>query len=124
MKTVINKTEKQVNKVVTSKGIESKSIDLVKALSTKKAKKESNFKAVQVFNKEFREEFGSLGRVLSNLIQFDKETKGQKLESTILEKIKLAKVNANGEYQTLMNEIKPNSKGLYSSYKILMHFRK
>ena len=125
MKTVTQNTGKQVStKKASTNKIESKSIDLLKAISTKKAKKESTFKAVQTFNREFKEEFASLGRILSNLIQFDKETKGQKLEATILAKIKLCKENKNGEYKTLLDNVKPNSKGLYSSYKVLMYLRK
>ncbi len=107
--------------------VESKNINLlseVKKLSEKKAKKESTFKSVQTFNREFRDELGSLGRILSNLIQFDKETKGTKLEATILQKIKDAKENKNNEYKTLLENVKPNSKGLYSSYKVLMYLRK
>ena len=139
MKNAVTNTEKQVNNVVNkvnapkmtrkieSAKIESKSINLlnaVKNLSEKKAKIESNFKKVQVFNREFKEEFASLGRILSNLIQFDKETKGQKLEPSILAKIKVCKENKNSEYTNLAVNIKPNSKGLYSSYKVLMFLRK
>lgn len=119
-------TEKKVStKKVTNK-VESKSIDLVKALSEKKAKKVNlvDFKATQKFHAEYKKDSLSLGAIRVNILNFNaslSENDEKKLNPLVVNLLEKMKVKNNYEY--IKANFLPNSKGFYSSYKLLMYFR-
>lgn len=132
MKTTVNATEKKVSKVVTNKGIESKKIDLLKAVTPKKEKvvKEKqvnvvNFKDTQKFHAEFKKDNLSLGKIRMNLLNYNESlvsNDANKLNPLLVGLLERMKEKQN--YEFIKSNFLPNSKGFYSSYKLLMYFRK
>jgi hypothetical protein len=130
MNTKVATTEKKVStKKVTSKGIESKSIDLLKAIktvSTKKAQKENlvSFKQTQKFNAEFKKDNLSLGAIRNNILNFNDSLNANdenKLSPLLVDL--LIKMKTKQNYEFVKENFLPNTKGFYSSYKLLMYFR-
>lgn len=127
MNTGAQNTEKKVStKKASTNKIESKSIDLLKAISTKKAKKENviNFKSTQKFHAEFKKESLSLGAIRVNILTFNESLNindENRLNPLLVDLLQKMKVKNN--YEFIKTNFLPNSKGFYSSYKLLMYFR-
>jgi len=145
MKTTVNTTEKQVNKVSNGEAIileilakqpkrqiESKKIDLLQAVTPKKEKivKEKvvhaiNFKDTQKFHAEFKKDNLSLGKIRVNLLNYNDSlvsNDANKLSPLLVGLLDRMKDKNN--YEFIKSNFAPNSKGFYSSYKLLMYFRK
>jgi len=135
MKNEVINTEKQVSKKVTNnvdavkvtRKIESAKIDLLKVISIKKEKIVSpiNFKSTQVFHKEFKKDSLSLGAIRVNLISFNESLKANdenRLSHLIVDL--LIKMKVKNNYEFIKVNFLPNKQGFYSSYKLLMYFRK
>jgi hypothetical protein len=122
-------TKKVVNKVST---IESKAINLLKAVTPKKEKvvKEKivhaiNFKSTQLFHSEFKKDSLSLGAIRVNILRYNESLTSNddnKLNPLLVGLLERMKEKQN--YEFIKANFAPNSKGFYSSYKLLMYFRK
>lgn len=129
MNTTVKATDKKVNSTKQVNKVESKKIDLLKAvkgLSEKKAKKENiiNFKSTQKFHSEFKKDSLSLGAIRVNILNFNaslSENDENRLNPLLVSLLEKMKVKSNYEY--IKANFLPNSKGFYSSYKLLMYFR-
>ena len=131
MKATVNTTESKVSKVTNnvrvSRKIESKSINLLNAITPKKEKQVHaiNFKSTQLFHSEFKKDSLSLGAIRVNILKYNESLTGNdvnKLNPLLVGLLERMKDKQN--YEFIKSNFEPNSKGFYSSYKLLMYFRK
>jgi hypothetical protein len=123
MKTVINKTEKQVNNKEVVNKVESKKIDLLKAVKvekTAKVKIASNYKDnVVIANQKLNTEKNSLGAYLDLLQKYNfilcNEFK------TFISDIKNGDKN---KYELLKNAVKVTAKGKFNQFYTLQGLQK
>jgi hypothetical protein len=123
MKTVINKTEKQVNNKEVVNKVESKKIDLLKAVKvekTAKVKIASNYKDnVIIANQKLNTEKNSLGAYLDLLQKYNfilcNEFK------TFISDIKNGDKN---KYELLKNAVKVTAKGKFNQFYTLQGLQK
>lgn len=119
------KNSATVNKV--NKGIESKKLDLLKAVTPKKEKvvHAVNFKETQKFHAEFKKDNLSLGAIRTNLLKYNESlvsNDANRLSPLLVSLLERMKEKEN--YEFIKANFSPNNKGFYSSYKLLMYFRK
>jgi hypothetical protein len=100
-----------------------KSNEVLNAIVEPTKKVVSNFKATQNFNKAFKLDANSVGKLVSNMLTFNK-TSIDKLDLNIVAKLQAIKDNKANEYENILKVLTPCKKGLFSSYKLLMLLRK
>jgi hypothetical protein len=111
----------ETKKVATIKAIKSELV--INAIVKPTKKVASNFKATQNFNKAFKLDANSVGKLVSNMLTFNK-TSIDKLDLNIVAKLQAIKDNKANEYENILKVLTPCKKGLFSSYKLLMLLRK
>ena len=123
MKTNVKSTEKKavVKVVATKKAVEKKAV-VKKAVVIDNP---INFKSTQGFNKLFKNDLNSLGKVRVNILRFNDSlalNDENRLNPLLVDL--LIKMGIQKNYEFIKANFLPNKKGEYSSYKLLMYFRK
>ena len=123
MKNVNKVDESKVNGVTVNVTKPTAKVVKVEKIKVVKVVNPINFKGTQKFNKEFSKDNLSLGKIRSNILAFNETLKNdEKLSILIVDLLVKMKVQKN--YVFIQSKIQPNKKGFYSSYKLLMFFRK
>jgi hypothetical protein len=109
----VTKSDKVINAIVKpTKG----------TTTTKKVVNVIDFKGTQSFNKAFKQDLNSLGKVRSNILTFNESLPiNEKLNPLLV--LLLEKMKTKDNYEFVKANFEANSKGMYSSYKLLMYFR-
>ena len=84
-----------------------------------------DFKSTQGFNKLFKNDLNSLGKVRSNILAFNNSlplNSENRLSPLLVELLDKMRIQKN--YEFVKANFLPNKKGEFSSYKLLMYFRK
>jgi hypothetical protein len=128
-----NSTKVDANKVVNNVTVNvtkptTKVVSIEKTVKVPKIKIEKvvnpiNFKSTQVFNKEFSKDNLSLGKIRANILTFNDTLKNEE-KLNVLNVELLVKMKIQKNYIFIQSKVTANKKGFYSSYKLLMFFRK
>jgi hypothetical protein len=112
----------ETKKVATIKATKSSEVLNAIVKPTKKVVNVIDFKGTQSFNKAFKQDLNSLGKVRSNILTFNESLPiNEKLNPLLV--LLLEKMKTKDNYEFVKANFEANSKGMYSSYKLLMYFR-
>jgi hypothetical protein len=120
---VLNAIVEPTIKVETPSEVLNAIVELTEVVTTKKSTNVIDFKSTQSFNKAFKQDINSLGKVRSDILTFNESLPiNEKLNPLLVSLLEKMKVQEN--YEFVKANFEANSKGMYSSYRLLMYFRK